>query len=439
MSLLLTIVAFFVVLGPLIFVHELGHFLAARLTGVHVDEFGIGFPPRLLRLWQGAGRLWIGNLRVRIPGRFRLPDDLELGDHVGAVVAEHPGRGLELQSLELIDPDRPAAAEAEPGGAQRVSGQLTRLERGTEYTFNLTPLGGFVRLEDDPSVPGGLGAASKRVRLAVLAAGAIMNMVAAFALLTAGFMVGWPQALDDRPVAVHVTGVSPDSPAAQAGLQAGDQFVSAGDRSVKSTEELQAAIERHLAERPGTPLSIVVMRGDEELTINLVPRANPPEGQGPMGVAIAQEVETEFVQDDFVTAVGHAGGAIVQVLQFFVEVPLRVMRGLLPLAYVRPVSAVGISQMGAAVIQQTQDTGQLWHYLEFTAFVSVALAISNLLPLPALDGGRILFVLVEALRGRRIAPERETAIHFVGMAMLLLLMMVLVVQDVLFPIVNTGG
>jgi regulator of sigma E protease len=121
---------------------------------------------------------------------------------------------------------------------------------------------------------------------------------------------------------------------------------------------------------------------------------------------------------------------------FFVEVPSLVVRGLLPIEAVRPVSVVGISQMGAEAIRTSQSTGQWWYLIQLTAMVSVALAISNLLPLPALDGGRIFFVLIEAVRGRRIAPERETTIHFIGMALLLTLMVVLIVNDLINPVIG---
>src|SRR4051794_36555588 len=115
----LMVVAFVVVLGPLVFVHELGHFLAAKWNNIQVEEFGFGYPPRLLTLFE---------------------------------------------------------------------------RDGTKYTLNLLPLGGFVRPagEDDPNYPGGLAGSPKRVRIAVLSAGAIMNILTAFLIFVVGFMIGWP-------------------------------------------------------------------------------------------------------------------------------------------------------------------------------------------------------------------------------------------------------
>ena len=123
-----------------------------------------------------------------------------------------------------------------------------------------------------------------------------------------------------------------------------------------------------------------------------------------------------------------------EAVEVFIQVPAEVIRGLRSASDLRPVSPLGISQLGADVIRMSSDIGQWWPYLRFTALISIALAISNLLPLPALDGGRILFVLVEAIRGRRVAPERETLIHFVGMALLIMLMLALIVNDVLNPL-----
>jgi regulator of sigma E protease len=105
------------------------------------------------------------------------------------------------------------------------------------------------------------------------------------------------------------------------------------------------------------------------------------------------------------------------------------------LRFLRPVSVVGISQIGGQAIEESLYVGQWFPILRLTSFVSMALALTNLLPLPALDGGRIMFVLLEAVRGRRIAPEREGFVHFVGMALLLTLMMVFVYLDLVDPLV----
>jgi regulator of sigma E protease len=101
----------------------------------------------------------------------------------------------------------------------------------------------------------------------------------------------------------------------------------------------------------------------------------------------------------------------------------------------RPVSIVGISQIAGQAAESSASSGNLFPILSMTAFISVALGLTNLLPIPALDGGRILFVLIEAIRGRRVEPEREGMVHVIGMLVLLGLMALLIVQDIINPII----
>lgn len=444
MDVLLTVAGFFLVLGPLVFVHELGHFLVSKLLGVHIEEFGLGFPPRLARLWRGTGRARIGIAEVRIPGNLRLPDKLEEGSSVRAVARRREQGDLVLQALELPGDDEsqpgtqasPTPALAAGPDEVRLDGRVTHLQRGTEYTLNIIPLGGFVRPkgEDDPTVPGGLSAAPKRVRFAVLVAGAAMNFVAAYLLLTAAFLYGVPVYDTDRPTGVVIAQVVPGSPAETGGLLVNDVLVAVEGQPMLLVDEVRNAVDAFINAHPNEPINLTVRREDREVTLQVVPRLNPPEGQGKMGVALGQEYHAQLVQYGLVDALRGAAAEVANAVEVFVQVPAEVIRGLRSASDLRPVSPLGISQLGADVIRMSSDIGQWWPYLRFTALISIALAISNLLPLPALDGGRILFVLIEAIRGRRVAPERETLIHFVGMALLIMLMLALIVNDVLNPL-----
>lgn len=347
-----SLVAFFLVIGPLILVHEAGHFIVAKLSGVHVQEFGIGFPPRLFTLFE---------------------------------------RG------------------------------------GTKYTINAIPLGGFVRPvgEDDPTIEGGLAAAPKRARLAVLVAGAGANVIAAYAILVATFMLGWQEI---APGAV-IEGVVPNSPAEEAGLSVGDIVRYSNDDPIGDYVTLIDSIHQHI----GEPVVLTVERGGEMLDVSVVPRENHPADEGPTGIIVGPA--TTFSRYAFFPALGGAAIEIANSARLFVEVPALIIRENLPLRFLRPVSVVGISQMGGQAIEESLYVGQWFPILRLTSFLSMALALTNLLPLPALDGGRIMFVLLEAVRGRRIAPEREGFVHFVGMAVLLTLMMVFVYLDLVDPLV----
>lgn len=426
-------VAFILVLGPLVLVHELGHFLVARLNGVHIEEFGFGYPPRLLKLWQGQGRMRIGNAEVIIPRNFRLPPQVQPGAWVEAVIAaDARGRHI-LRQVTVLEPGQnPGGAEpATPSDGLRLRGEVTRLDRGTEYTLNLIPLGGFVRPrgEDDPSVMGGLAGAPKRVRFTVLVAGAGANLLAAAIILSLLFATGTPEIARAEVV---IAEVSPDSPAAQAGLQVNDVVIKAGGQLIERAEDLTRYVHSHTDER----ITLTIRRGEQTFDVSLTPRSNPPENQGPTGIRInEQPVEITMVRHPLPQAIAMGLQETVWQIRFILSVPVRVLQGLIPPSLARPVGPVGISQLAGETLRLSLANNTWYPLLRLTAIISIALGITNLLPLPALDGGRILFVLIEAIRGRRVDPERETAIHFIGMALLLALMLLITWQDLVNPVV----
>lgn len=347
------VLAFFVVIGPLILIHETGHFVVAKLNGIQVQEFGIGFPPRLFTLFE---------------------------------------RG------------------------------------GTRYTINAIPLGGFVRPvgEDNPSIVGGLAAASKRARLAMLSAGAGANVVAAYLILVVTFMLGWQEILPGA----SIEQVVPDTPASEAGLEAGDVVVGVNGTPVDDRFVLIDYITTHT----GESIDLEVERGDETLETTVTPRTEWPEDQGPTGIVVSSPVI--YRPYGFFEALGGAADELVTSLRLFVEIPAIIIRENLPLRYLRPTSPVGISQLGGQAIEESLYVGQWFPILRMTSFISLALAVTNMLPLPALDGGRIAFVLLEAIRGRRVDPEREGMVHFVGLAVLVTLMVIFVYLDIVDPLVT---
>lgn len=125
-----------------------------------------------------------------------------------------------------------------------------------------------------------------------------------------------------------------------------------------------------------------------------------------------------------------------QLVVSFVEFPAAVIRQQYPARDLRPVSVIGISQVGGEVISNSIEQNSLWPIIRLTAYISLALAVTNLLPIPALDGGRILFVLIEAVRGRRVDPKRETVVHFVGFAILLAAMVLFMYLDITDPLIK---
>jgi len=350
-SFLWSIGGFFLVLTPIILVHELGHFWAARLCNIRVEEFGFGFPPR------------------------------------AAKIAER---------------------------------------NGTVFSLNWIPLGGFVRPagEDDPNIPGGLAAASKRARFFVLSAGAGANFIMALVVFWVAFMLGTP--------AVEVISVDAQAPAGQAGLMSGDIFLEINDTRVENSNVLAGIV----AENAGEEITLLMQRGEEELEITLVPRVEGeynPEIEGPLGVGLTVSA-TESLGRNPLEAASDSARSVWNIIHLTVRVPSMLISGEITPDQARPVSVVGISQIAGQAAEVSVVNSNLFPILNMIAFISVALGFTNLLPIPALDGGRIIFVILEAIRGRRIEPEREGMVHIVGMMVLLSLMVLLIFQDIVNPI-----
>lgn len=350
----MSVVVFVVLLGVLILVHELGHFILAKRAGVKVEEFGIGFPPRLFTIRRGE----------------------------------------------------------------------------TDYSLNLIPLGGYVRMlgEEDPTAPRSFASASRGWRFAILAAGASMNLIMAVLLFSSMYVVGWPDF--SKPYDLVVSQVVPNTPAAQAGLHSGDQIVSMGGQKIESFEQLQA--ETTASRGHATPM--VVQRDGTNQDLTITPRSDYPSGQGPMGIAVSERARSLIHYSIPVALVKGAGDTAMTVLAT-IALPINIVRGIIPLADApRPMGPVGIFQITSQATQVTVDRGWLYPILLVAGEVSAGLAVANLLPIPGLDGGRLLFVVLEAIRGRRISPQRETMIHLMGMAFLLSLVLVITYLDILHPV-----
>lgn len=353
MSVMWAIGGFLIVLTPIVLVHELGHFIAARLSNIRVEEFGFGLPPRAMKL------------------------------------------------------------------AER---------HGTVFSLNWIPLGGFVRPagEDDPTIPDGLSAASKKARLFVLTAGAGANFIMAMLVFWVAAMIGSP--------AVAISGVSPNSPAQEAGLMVGDVILEVDGLKADNSRDIASP----MYEKGGLPVELLISRAGEEINLTLIPRRDgeyDAATEGPIGVSLAITSTGERIRRGPIEASISAVNSIWEYVTLFVQTPAMLIRGDISPEEARPVSVIGISQIAGRAAEVSATNRNLFPLLNMIAFINVALGLTNLLPIPALDGGRISFVLVEAIRGRRIEPEREGLVHVVGMLVLLGLMVLMIVQDIVNPII----
>ncbi|MBN1438155.1 MAG: site-2 protease family protein [Anaerolineales bacterium] len=335
--------------GTLLFIHELGHFVMCRLTKVKVEEFGFGFPPRLLKLfaWQG-----------------------------------------------------------------------------TDFTLNWIPFGAFVRPagEDDPSVEGGLAAARKRVRVLVLIGGVLMNALAAVLAYTVSFKIAYPDS-------VVIESVVPDTPSALAGFLPGDVVLSIDQNRIQRSVEVTDYIYAHR----GEPVRIRVLRDGDEMEIAVVPRleADTPENQGPTGILLLQ-----LYTDDHSWLEAFAEGAVTiknQVL-LILQLPSMILRGQFNAATDRPVGPLGILDVTEQIVGAARETNRWVMILHWIGLINLALAIGNILPIPAFDGGRLVFVLLEAVRGKRVDPEKERMVHGYSLLVLILLMAFITYLDLFFPV-----
>jgi regulator of sigma E protease len=334
---------FIVILVSLVVAHELAHFVTAKLFGVHVLEFGVGFPPRI------------------VAKRF--------GD--------------------------------------------------TEYSLNWMPLGGFVRLlgEEDPTHPRSLASRPAWQRLIVLASGSVINLVLPIVLFAFAFTV--PHEVSTGRAVVSAIGAN--SPAAEAGLRSGDVILSIGGREARNT--LDAG--RFIRLNQGVPTDIRFRRGTEEMTVTVTPRWAPPANEGPTGIQIAPQ--TPFTETESLMPWESLPLGLRTTLDTMVLARNEILSWVKGGARPQVAGPVAIAQTTGEIARE----GGLSPLLELSALLSINLGILNLLPLPMLDGGRALFVVIEVLRrGRRVAPEKEAMVHLVGFVVFITLAVVVTFADI---------
>jgi regulator of sigma E protease len=370
-----TVAAFIGILVVLVLVHELGHFLVAKRAGITVEEFGIGFPPRI------ASVMW----------------------------------------------------------------------RGTRYSVNWIPLGGFVRMlgEDgdvevkrlreqgltDAEVEHAMAGAFNRrpvwIRFVVLFAGVAMNFVLAASLFAVAFSM--PLQVGEGPLTV--TEIQPDSPAEDA-LQVGDVITGVDGRTFERSNDLTEYVRDH----GGQEVQLQVERDGEQIDVSVTPRNVTEEeraqGIGPVGFAYdpARIVEQPSIVDGPLDAVARGTGAA---WTLAVQIPGGLADAVGGLIGLNPGAPDARGPIGIA-----QETGRvleapLVSQLFFVGLLSINLAVLNVLPFPPLDGGRIAVVAIEAVRRRKLPAEREALIYLTGFAVLIALVILISIQDIQRLI--TGG
>lgn len=394
---MITLLIFIAVLALLVLAHEAGHFFVARRAGVRVDEFGFGFPPRLF-------------------GIYRDPETKKF-------VVLGPRRSQTLLSHEHHADEKPEAKHAPYHEFP-----------ATVYSVNVLPLGGFVKIkgEEGQHKDDRDSFAHKKpwVRSLILSAGVLMNVALAAVLLSFGFMIGIPAVIgDDLPAGARVTDqevgvieVLKDSPAAKAGIQGGDAILRVNNETVTNQDDAFAKISG--AAGRGA-VQIDIKRGKEIKTFTLQPTVIAEIGRPAIGVGL---VDMGLVSLPWYRAVPEGiiatGMFLWDILRSFGALVASAVRG-------APVTDQLSGPVGIAVMTGQAARLGISHLLQFTSLLSLNLALVNILPIPALDGGRLLFVAIEKLRrGKAVPKSVERWMHTIGLALLLLLVIAVTAKDI---------
>jgi len=443
MTLLLVVLVF----GGMIFLHELGHYLAARLFKIDVEEFGFGIPPRLWRFWRAPGSFKVGTHSIQIPANFDLPiESTELQHRPADLVLQRTGETLTLKSLALsaVEGDRYVLAHPaltpDSSGNLRLSGMVRELHPGTEFTLNWLPLGGFVRPkgEGDPDVPGGLAAANPWQRLAVLFAGPMMNLLTAV-VVTAIIIAQMGVAV---PGKVLIEDVTSDSPAQAAGILPRDVIVSIAGKPVTSMDEARAMIRASLDQ----PLEMTFERDGQLVTLTATPLSSRTAEQGALGVGLSYPRRSATLSEIIGGGFTYTGIQALTILY----IPIGLIQGAIAPEEARLVGLKGIYDFFGQAVERDTESRQMAagpsssssaspssqptnYVLSLVAMLSISLGVMNLLPIPALDGGRILFTLPEIIFRRRIPPRLENVINGVAFLLLIGLMLFVNLLDFINP------
>ena len=360
----MTIIIFILILGVLVFVHELGHFLVAKKAGIKVDEFSIGFPPRLL--------------------------SKKIGE--------------------------------------------------TLYSVNIVPLGGYVKIYgENPDDESTTGPDSRRsfvnknrgVQALVLSAGIASNIIFAWLLISIGLMIGLPTPVDSTNSAnisnahVVVADVVTKSPASKADIRLGDSILSLQSGTDKTVEVLNSDdVGQFVSSHGGKEITVTLLRGTETLETKVTPSDNIIQNKPAIGISMAT---VGILKYSFL-------GSFLESVKITWNLTKLIAEGIGSFFYNVFTFKADISQVSgpvgiAGMVGEAQRLG-LVYLLTFTALISLNLAIINIVPFPALDGGRLLFVAIEAIIRRRINPKIQNWVNGVGFAILILLMIVVTYNDI---------
>ena len=366
------LIIFLIVLSVLVLIHELGHFLAARIFGVKAEEFGYGFPPRLAGI-------------VRDHGKWKI-----------------------------------------------VKHDDQRSYKNTIWSLNWLPLGGFVRIkgegtEDVMDDPDSFHVKPIWQRIVILAAGVSMNWLLAFALFSAIFLIGVPTILEGVPKeaviqnrTVSITDVLSGSPAEKAGLQPGDKVLSVAGTAPENFDQARTDI----SYQGDKSFAIDYERNGKKTEVTLQPTFIKEINKSGIGVGLADVGIVHFSPLQAFWYAGSAVGSYTKEIIFSFGTLLK------DLVSLKKVSEDVSGPIGIAVITGQIAKQGIIPLLQFMAILSINLAVINFLPIPALDGGRVLFLIIEKIRHKAMARKLEATIHQIAFISLIIIILLVTIRDI---------
>ncbi len=369
-----TIIIFLLVLSLLVFVHELGHFVSARKLGVRSEEFGFGFPPRVFGLYKSDNGKW-----KKVWGNKKVEDNVD-----------------------------------------------------TIYSINAIPLGGFVKIKgqdgDEKQASDSFASKKSWKRGVILSSGVIMNIVLAAVLISIGLMIGFPQAIDKNNLPksikvsdekIQVTQVLKDYPADLAGIKASDVILSINENEIKSEEDVQ----KYIAETEGEVI-LKISRNNEVQDLNIIPKTEEG-GKKIIGIGFSQ---TAVIKYPWYQAIWEGIKMTGYLLWAIIFSLYELIRNLIvgQSASVDVAGPIGIADLTGQMARMG-----LIYLIQFTALLSLNLAVINILPFPALDGGRLLFLLIEKIKGKPVKQTVEAIFHNLGFILLMALVAWVTLKDII--------
>lgn len=414
-----TLLIFIAVLALLVLSHEIGHFVAARKSGIATPEFGFGFPPRIF------------GIQIRRETKLK-----KIAEEETVSVDINGGLDASRKSIikeTVIDEKREIDILVPERKWRFVWGNRDLTEEdekyGTVYSINWLPLGGFVKIKGEngeSNDPNSFMAQKTWKKAVVIVAGVFMNIILAAVLFSIGYMIGLPTLTDNmedvsqiKDRKLTIMQILPGKPAEAAGLQPEDVIMNIGGLENPRLAEMQKYVDDHKAEE----ISMVIGRGGETFIKTIKPITYEETGKGGIGVGIA---ELGTVKYPWYRAIWRG---FIDTFVYIKEIFIAFYVLIVGLFAGRGAGEAVSGPIGIAVMTGQVAKMGFIYLLQFTAILSLNLAVLNILPIPALDGGRLLFLILNKFKKINFAKYEQTA-HAVGFLLLMLLVIVVTVRDI---------